>query len=210
MACWAHARRKFYDAKSSDPATATQALAHIRLLYDAESQAKKEAKKAAKSDPANEAADRRACDLLAEHRLRLRTEQAVPRLAEFRSWLQSQQAERGGPVLPKSPMGLAIQYTLNQWDALCVYTTNGRLAIDNNASENALRRVAVGRKNWLFAGSDNGGRTAATLFSLIATCERHRVEPLSYFRDVLTRFPATPLNELSRLLPDRWKLATAN
>jgi transposase len=204
VACWAHARRKFYDAKSSDPATAAQALAHIRLLYDVETQAKKESKQAAKSAADDEAWDRRLHELLAEHRLRLRTEQAVPRLAEFRSWLQSQQAERGGPVLPKSPMGQAIQYALNQWDALCVYATDGRLNIDNNPSENALRRVAVGRKNWLFAGSDNGGRTAATLFSLIATCERHKVEPLTYFRDVLTRFPATPLNELPELLPDRW------
>ncbi len=125
-------------------------------------------------------------------------------------WLESQQAERGGPVLPKSPMGQAVQYALNQWDALCVYTTDGRLAIDNNASENALRRVAVGRKNWLFAGSDNGGRTAASLFSVIATCERHRVEPMTYLRDVLTRIAAIPINELPDLLPDRWRPATTN
>ncbi len=164
-----------------------------------ETQAKKEAKQAAEA-----AAVKEACDLLAEHRLRLRQKQATPRLADFRSWLDSQQAEQGGPVLPKSPMGQAIQYALNQWDALCVFTTDGRLAIDNNVSENALRRVAVGRKNWLFAGSDNGGRTAATLFSLIATCERHNVEPLSYLSDVLTRLPATPINDLPDMLPDRW------
>jgi len=135
---------------------------------------------------------------------------AVPRLAQFKAWLESQQTEHGGPVLPKSPMGQAIQYALNQWDALCVYTTDGRLAIDNNASENALRRVAIGRKNWLFAGSDNGGRTAATLFSLIATCQRHKVEPLSYLRDVLTRIAATPISQLPDLLPDRRQPATAN
>ncbi len=204
VACWAHARRKFYDAKSSDPATSAQALAHIRLLYDVETQAKKETKQAAKLAPATETSDRRVCELLAENRLRLRKEQTVPRLAQFRTWLDSQQAVRGGPVLPKSPMGQAIQYVLNQWDALCVYTTDGRLAIDNNASENALRRVAVGRKNWLFAGSDNGGRTAATLFTLIATCERHKVEPMTYLRDVLTRIAAMPINELPDLLPDRW------
>jgi len=210
VACWAHARRKFYDARSSDPTTSTQALAYIRLLYEVETQAKKETKQAAKSASANEALDRREHELLADNRLRLRQKQAVPRLAQFRAWLKSQQAERGGPVLPKSPMGQAIQYALNQWDALCVYATDGRLAIDNNASENALRRVAVGRKNWLFAGSDNGGRTAATLFSVIATCERHRVEPLSYLRDVLSRIAAMPINELPGLLPDRWKPATAN
>ncbi len=210
VACWAHARRKFYDAQNSDPATGAQALAHIRLLYDIETQAKKETKQAAKAVPANEAFDRRVCELLAENRLRLREDQAVPRLARFRTWLESQQAERGGPLLPKSPMGQAIRYALNQWDALCVYTTDGRLAIDNNASENALRRVAVGRRNWLFAGSDNGGRTAATLFSVIATCERHKVEPMTYLRDVLSRIAATPINELSGLLPDHWQAAAAN
>ena len=91
-----------------------------------------------------------------------------------------------------------------------VYTTDGRLAIDNNASENALRRVALGRKNWLFAGSDNGGRTAATLFSVIATCQRHQVEPMTYLRDVLTRIASTPINELRGLLPDRWQPATTD
>ena len=210
VACWAHARRKFYDAKNSDPVTSAQALAYIRLLYDVETQAKKEAKQAAKRAPANEVSDRRVHELLAKQRLRLRQEQAVPRLAQFRTWLESQQAECGGPLLPKSPMGQAIQYTLNQWDALCVYTTDGRLAIDNNASENALRRVAVGRKNWLFAGSDNGGRTAATLFSVIATCQRHRVEPMTYLRDVLTRIAAMPVSQLGTLLPDRWQLPITN
>jgi transposase len=209
VACWAHARRKFYDAQKSDPATSTQALAYIRLLYDVETQAKKKTKQAAKSILANEVTDRREHALLAEHRLRLRREQALPRLAQFRTWLESQRTEQGGSVLPKSPMGQAIQYALNQWDALCVYTTDGRLAIDNNASENALRRVAIGRKNWLFAGSDNGGRTAATLFSMIATCERHKVEPMSYLRDVLSRIAAMPINELPCLLPDRWQPANA-
>ena len=210
VACWAHTRRKFYDAQNSAPATGAQALGHIRLLYEVETQAKKEAKQAAMSAPANEASDRREHELLVEHRLRLRQEQAVPRIAQFRTWLESQQAKRGGPLLPKSPMGQAVQYALNQWDALCVYTTDGRLAIDNNASENALRRVALGRKNWLFAGSDNGGRTAATLFSVIATCQRHQVEPMTYLRDVLTRIASTPINELRGLLPDRWQPATTD
>lgn len=113
-------------------------------------------------------------------------------------------------MLPKSPLGQAIGYALNQWEALCVYTTDGRLAIDNNAAENALRRVAVGRKNWLFCGSDNGGVTAATLFSLIATCQRHRVEPWAYLRDVLTRIAATPVSQLGTLLPDRWQPTAAD
>jgi transposase len=196
VACWAHARRKFYDARHSDAAASTEALGRIRLLYEVENIAKKGAKQTR-------------CDLPSE-RYRQRQELAVPRLAEFRTWLESQDSERGGSVLPKSPMGQAIQYALNQWDALSVYTTDGRLAIDNNASENALRRVAVGRKNWLFAGSDKGGRTAAVLFSLIATCQRHKVEPFSYLRDVLTRIAAIPITRLADLLPDRWQVATAN
>lgn len=85
-------------------------------------------------------------------------------------------------------------YAPNQWDALCVYTTDGDLAVDNNAAENALRRVAIGRNNWIFCGSDNGGNTGAVLFSLIATCQRHRVDPFAYLRDALTRFAATPVD----------------
>jgi transposase len=191
VACWSHARRRFYDARNSDVQASTRALAYIRLLYDIEKQAK-------------ESAERDGLDLASE-RLRLRRQFAVPRLEEFRTWLLSQQADSGGPVLPRSPMGLAITYALNQWDALCVYTTDGELAIDNNAAENALRRVALGRKNWLFCGSDNGGRTAAVLFSLIATCQRHKVNPFEYLRDVLTRIAATPLSQLDQLLPDQWK-----
>ena len=104
-------------------------------------------------------------------------------------------------------MGQAITYALNQWEALCIYTTDGDLAIDNNSAENALRRVAIGRKNWLFCGSDNGGRTSAILFSLIASCQRHKVEPFAYLRDVLTRIAATPVGQLDQFLPDRWQNA---
>jgi transposase len=195
VACWAHARRKFYEARNSDAEASTQALAYIRLLYDVE-------------DLAKESAKQKEIDLASE-RYRLRQELAVPRLQQFKTWLESQQVQHGGPVLPKSPMGQAILYALNQWDALCVYTTDGDLSIDNNASENALRRVAVGRKNWLFCGSDNGGNTAAILFSLIATCQRHRVDPLAYLRDVLTRIAATPVTQLDQFLPDQWKASQA-
>jgi transposase len=197
VACWAHARRKFYDARTSDAAASTQALAYIRLLYDVEDEAKEQFKR---QDPASARS-------LSAIRYALRQEQAVPRLAQFRAWLEAQQAQHGGSVLPKSPMGEAITYALNQWEALCVYTTDGDLDIDNNASENALRRVAVGRKNWLFCGSDTGGHTAAVLFSLIATCQRHRVEPFAYLRDVLTRIAATPVNQLEQFLPKHWQAA---
>lgn len=234
VACWAHARRKFYDARNADAAAATTALAHIRLLYDVEDEAKKRfephARTGARCSSGESSASSAESSFLSEgssaspggssvsseessagpHTLSsirhaLRQEKSVPRLTPFRAWLEAQQASRGGPVLPRSPMGQAITYTLNQWDALCVYTTDGDLAIDNNVSENALRRVALGRKNWLFCGSDNGGNTAAVLFSLIATCQRHRVEPYEYLRDVLNRMTAEPRRPLENLLPDRWR-----
>jgi transposase len=205
VACWAHARRKFYDARTSDAAASTQALAYIRLLYDLENQARERFESLEQAAPDEENGETPGS--LSAIRLALRRERAVPRLEQFHSWLRSQQAARGGPVLPKSPMGEAITYALNQWDALCVYTADGDLNIDNNAAENALRRVAIGRKNWLFCGSDTGGRTAAVLFSLIATCQRHKVEPLAYLRDTLTRIAATPMSQLDQFLPDRWQLA---
>jgi len=186
VACWAHARRKFYDARATHLAVSTQALAYIRLLYDVEDQAR---------------------DLSSAQRLGLRQEQARPLLEQFQAWLHSQQAEHGGPILPKSPLGQAITYAFNQWEALCVYTTDGDLAIDNNAAENALRRVALGRRNWLFCGSDRGGQTAAILFSLIATCQRHQVNPFAYLRDVLIRIAAHPAHRLADLLPNHWQPA---
>ena len=196
VACWAHCRRYFYDARHSDPAHSAQALAYIRLLYDVEDEARRQFEGQASGENIRP---------LSAIRRELRQELAVPRLGEFQEWLEGRQAAGGGPVLPKSPMGEAITYALNQWKALCVYTTDGDLAIDNNVSENALRRVAIGRKNWLFCGSDRGGKTAAILFSLIATCQRHRVEPFAYLRDVMTRISAHPYNRLAELLPDRWK-----
>ena len=184
VACWAHAQRKFFEAQTSDLAVGTQVLACIRLLYDIEDETE---------------------SLSSAGRACIRQERAAPLLVQLRSWLLSQQAVNGGAVLPKSPMGQAITYALNQWAALTVYLLDGDLKIDNNTGENALRRIALGRKNWLFCGSDNGGATAAILFSVIATCQRHDVEPFAYLRDVLTRIAATPLSRLADLLPDRWQ-----
>lgn len=206
VACWAHARRYCYEARKSDAAASTKALAYIKLLYNVEKQAK-EAAEQSDIDPVADAD--RFYELLVAERYRLRQQFSVERLQQFKTWLESQQAANGGPILPKSPMGQAITYATNQWEALCIYTTDGRLNIDNNAAENALRRVAVGRKNWLFCGSDNGGQTAAVLFSLIATCERHKVNPFTYLRDVLTRVAATPISQLDQLLPHRWQPAPA-
>jgi len=217
VACWAHARRKFYDARHSDAGLSTQALAHIRLLYDVEDEAKQRAETLADENASqNECTEVLISDEDSRHealQLRsrrtdliraLRQEKSASRLVQFKSWLEAQQASRGGSVLPKSSMGQAITYCLNQWDALCVYTTDGDLRIDNNIAENALRRVAIGRNNWTFLGSDNGGATASVLFTLMATCQRHKIDPFAYLRDTLTRFAATPIQEIDQFLPDRW------
>ena len=129
------------------------------------------------------------------------TDLAVPILERFRRWLEARRAE----VLPKSPLGEALGYALNNWAALARYTEAGYLTIDNNAAEREMKRIAIGRKNWLSVGSPRGGQTAAVLLSFTSTCQRLGVEPWSYLRDVLTRLPAAePVEEL---LPDRWEAA---
>ncbi len=184
VACWAHARRKFYDARTSDAARAHQALAMIRLLYDVERDAKEK-------------------KLDAVRRQALRQERSRPLLGQLQQWLE---AERPG-VLPKSPMGTAIQYTLNNWDALIRYASedDGHLAIDNNAAERAIRPITIGRKNYLTLGSNAGGRTAAILYSLTASAKQHGLDPFVYLRDVLATVAAAPLSQLDQFLPDHWK-----
>src|SRR3972149_4836369 len=107
--------------------------------------------------------------------------------------------------LPRSPMAQAIGYAQNQWDALVVYTTQGCLNIDNNGAERALKRVAIGRKNWLFAGHDAAAQHHATLWSLVASAERHGLDPQRYLTSVLAKLPFTPVHELDQFLPDVWK-----
>lgn len=179
VACWAHARRKWYDAEDSDPRLAHEALARIRALYDVEDRAK---------------------PLTPADRVELRRRESVPLLASFGDWLEATRPH----ALPKSPVGQAVTYATNQWAALNRYVTDGDLAIDNNAAERALRGVAVGRKNWLFWGSDAGGRTAAVLTSFTATCKRHGIDPWSYLSDVLARLPSHSADRLAELLPDAW------
>ncbi|NJN05142.1 MAG: IS66 family transposase [Rhodobacteraceae bacterium] len=186
VACNAHARRKFHEARGSDDALAHQALAYYGQLYTLENGAK-----AAGLDDAG----RRA----------MRQELAVPILEKFHAWLVVERDR----VLPKSPMAEAIGYALNNWTALIRYTEQGFLMIDNNTAEREMKRIAIGRKNWLFVGSDNGGRTAAVLFSFTSTCHRLGVEPWAYLQDVLTRLPSTPAERLPELLPDRWQAARA-
>jgi hypothetical protein len=124
----------------------------------------------------------------------------VPLLGSFGVWLE----EQGRKVLPKSPIGQAISYIRAQWEDLQTYTRDGELSIDNNVLERSLRAQAIGRKNYLFVGSDRGGRTAATLYSLVASCKRHRVDPFAYLKDILERSPTHPAKALGDLFPDAW------
>jgi len=184
VGCWAHARRRFYNARTSDPQRAHAAMAWIGRLYDLERGAKEQ-------------------NLDAQARQELRQEQSQPILQSLGDWLQGEAAK----VLPKSPIGEAIGYTLSNWPALSRYVEAEFLSIDNNASENAMRPIAVGRKNWLFCGSDAGGQTAATLMSLTASCKAWNVEPFAYLRDVLERVSTHPASRIAELLPDCWKPA---
>jgi transposase len=190
VACWAHARRKFFDAQSSAPAVAAEALARIGQLYAVERDA------AAPTDAHDAAA-------LAKARHAARQQQSRPVLATLEPWL----IERRRDVLPKSPIGQAIAYALSNWTALTRYVEDGRLAIDNNIAERALRGCAIGRKNWLFCGNDNGGRTAAILFSMLASAKRHGLEPFSWLRGVLSLLADRSLPRTADLLPAHW-LAT--
>src|SRR5262249_40950285 len=133
----------------------------------------------------------------------MRQDLSVPILEQFRKWLEAQRPE----VLPKSPMGEALGYALNNWTALVRYTEAGFLAIDNNVAEREMKRIAIGRKNWLTVGSPRGGQTAALLCSFTSTCQRLGVEPWAYLRDVLGRLPSHPTERLVELLPDEWARA---
>jgi transposase len=183
VACWAHARRKFFDARSSSPAEASLVLEIIRRLYEVEDRAR----------PLDDAA-----------RCALRRAEAVPILERLRAELDRLSSR----LLPKSALAQAVTYALNQWQALCRYTEDGRLTIDNNTSERRLRDQAIGRKNWLFLGSDQAGSRAAVICTIIAGAKRHRLEPWAYLHDVILQLSVDVNPEmLDRLLPDRWAVA---
>lgn len=131
----------------------------------------------------------------------LRQEKSVPILAKIKAWLD----EQINLVLPRSPMAAAINYTLNQWKALCRYCEAGFLEIDNNAAERAMKRIAIGRKNWLFAGNDAAAQSHARLYTLIASAQRHGVDPQKYLTSVLAKIGATHLSDLQQFLPEVWK-----
>jgi transposase len=188
VACWAHARRKFVEAQLGDAARAETALTFIGRLYAVEKELAKST-----ATPADEA--------LRQHQ---RQAQATPILEELHSWLQQHTTQ----VLPKSPIGEAIKYALKNWEALGRYREQGYLTIDNNLSERTLRQVAIGRKNWLFCGSAEGGKTAAVLYSVIGTCKHLGIDPFAYLREVLPGLFALgekPAEEaVAEWLPDRW------
>jgi transposase len=179
-ACGAHARRKFYEARETSPEVAHQGLAFFGRLYAIEHDAEL---------------------FSAEARYALRQQKSVPILDELKTWLNDTLVK----LRPKTPVAGAIKYCLKNWDALCRFTSDGNIPIDNNRTERALRAQAIGRKNWMFLGSDNGGRTAALLYSFVASAKRHHLDPEAYLADVLRRLPAitNPL-AIRDLLPDRW------
>jgi transposase len=193
VGCWAHCRRHFYDARQSDPARSHLVLARIRQLYEVEKEAKAiiTAQKLGASD----------ADAV---RRRLRQEQAPATVTSLCQWLEEEQPR----VLPKSPIGQAIAYARRHWQALTRYLDDGFLDIDNNAAERTLRHIALGRKNWLFAGSAAGARTAAILCSVTSTCHRHGVDAFAYVRDLLERLARDPqpaCDVMRDWLPDRWQ-----
>jgi len=182
VGCNSHARRKFEYALDSDPVRAAHMLVFWGRLYEIESRAKK-------------------ADYSNERLLATRQSQAKPIFVEIRAALEQYQ----GQVLPKSPMGKAITYALNQWDALMRYTDDPILDIDNNISERALRMVVIGRKNYLFAGSEAGAQRAAIIYSLVASCKLNGHDPFAYFDDVLRKISTYPAARIDELLPSNWK-----
>jgi len=178
--CWAHARRYFFDAQASDKERAEHVLSEIGLLYDIERMLRE----------TGASPEERSC---------MRRKKAAPILKRLKTWLKENEG------LPRAPWGKAVHYTLARWDRLTEYVENGRLEIDNNLVENAIRPVALGRKNYLFAGSHNAARRAAVVYSLLATCKKHKVNPQVWLTDVLTRIPTHPARNVSELLPHHWK-----
>jgi len=191
--CWAHARRKFYEARTVQPEPAHVALAHISRLYAVE----REAKTLIGDDGLT---TEHAWDDWHRARYELRQEKSLPILEEFHDWLNTAKSN----VLPKSPVGQAIGYVLPRWDGFVRYCERGALSIDNNLSERMIRPLTIGRKNWMFLGSDTGGKAAAILYGVIASAKSNEVEPFAYVRDLLRELTGDGPADLSELLPDIW------
>lgn len=179
-ACWAHVRRKFFDVHAAtESPIARETLDRIGALYKIESDIR--------GKPPDE-------------RQRCREDKTIPLLVGLKAWLDATL-----PKLPgKSDLAAAMRYALNRWDALTRYAHDGRIEIDNNAAERSLRGIALGRKNYLFAGSDAGGERAAAIYSLIETAKLNGLDPEAYLRDVLTRIADHKINRVAELLPWNW------
>lgn len=182
MHCMAHARRKFSESLDSDPVRAQYVLEQMQTLYAIERRIREES-------------------MLPEKILALRQSQALPVLAALKAWLLTEVSA----VLPKTPIGQAISYSLQRWDKLSIYASDPKLSIDNNAVERAIRPVAIGRKNYLFAGSHDAAQRSAMIYSLFATCTAHGINPYNWLKDVLERMHMYTMNNLHELLPQNWK-----
>jgi transposase len=182
-ACWAHVRRKFFDIHAAQASpVALEALERIGALYGIEEKIR---------------------GVPPDERRRLRQQKARPLLDGLKTWLEATVAK----LSAKSELASAMRYALGRWRALTRYIDDGRLEIDNNAVERALRGVALGRKNYLFAGSDTGGQRAAAIYSLIETAKLNGLDPEAYLHDVLARIADHPINRIAELLPWHWAAA---
>jgi transposase len=181
LACWAHARREFERALDNDRGRAEQALSWIQDLYAVERQAREE-------------------DLSPGERKKLRLEASLPIINQLGAWIHAEAKQ----VLPKSQIGKAMAYSAKRWDALSGYLHDGLLEIDNNLVENTIRPLALGRKNYLFAGSHAGARRAAMVYSLLGTCKLHGVNPTQWLTHVLANILQTKYNDVRSLYPQNF------
>jgi hypothetical protein len=177
LACWAHARRKFFDLfQANQSPIAQEALNRIAQLYVIE-------------------ADGR--DLATDERKRLRAEKTLPVLANLHDWLQQTRLR----IAPNSATAKAIDYSLKRWAALTRYAETGDLPIDNNPVENSIRPIALGKKNWLFAGSERAGQRAAVIQTLLGTAKLNGLDPAAWLKDTLEKLPTWPNSRINELLP---------
>jgi transposase len=180
-ACWSHVRRKFFDVhEASQSPIAKDALDRIAALYAIEARIK--------ARPPDE-------------RKQYRQDHSAPLVTQLKAWLDATLQKLSG----KSDLAMAMRYATSRWTALCCFLQDGRVEIDNNAAERSIRGIALGRKNYLFAGSDTGGARAAAIYSLIETCKLNAIDPEAYLRDILARIADHKINRIAELLPWNWK-----
>lgn len=184
ICCMAHARRKFVEAMPYDKENAEYALTKFNALYEIERRCKKDA-------------------LSFEQITQVRQREAVPILNELHEWMLATYKS----LLPSSHITSAIGYSLERWNRLCHYTKDGMLNPDNNPVERSIRPIAVGRKNYLFAGSHKGAERLAMMYSLMGTCKLNNINPYEWLKDVLDKINGWPINKVSELLPHKWKPA---